>query len=71
MAHVRRHLLKANARDPARRRAACGLLNPTNYTQNPDDVTCLTCQGSLYMADLEFRMSNPQQPKRRKRRETN
>jgi hypothetical protein len=62
-----RHLLKATAKQ-GQSLAACGLRNPHVYTFAPGDVSCLKCRGSIYMADLEYRLTTPQQPKRRARK---
>ena len=60
---TKRHLMKAGI--TPHQRAACGLTNPARWTNDPAQVTCLTCQGSLYMADLEIRMAQPKRTKRK------
>lgn len=62
---TKRHLVRAGV--TPHRRAACGLREPARWTNDPEQVTCRTCRGSLYMADLEIRMTQPA-PTRRSRR---
>ena len=60
---TKRHLLKAGI--GRSRRAACGLMNPVRLTEDPSEVTCLSCKGSLFMADVEIRLTNPASKSRR------
>lgn len=50
---MKRHLYRGGKGENTR--AACGATNPDAVTRVLSSVTCLTCQRSLLMADLEFR----------------
>jgi hypothetical protein len=61
---MKRHLLKAGGSNPNDSRTACGLRGAPQTTNNPAQVTCLACTKTLFMADAEFRQTNPRRRRR-------